>query len=61
MRYLYTLMKREDLKILICPYCHGELEIEVRKEEKEEIVEGLLKCKSCDRKYEIREGIPIML
>lgn len=54
-------MKKEHVKILICPYCHGELELEIFKEEGEEILEGILKCKNCGKEYEIKEGIPKMI
>ena len=61
MPYLYNIMKKEHVKILICPYCHGELELEIFKEEGEEILEGILKCKNCGKEYEIKEGIPKMI
>jgi uncharacterized protein len=41
------------LEILVCPKCKGELEH--RAEENE------LRCPRCRLRYEIREGIPIML
>ena len=54
-------MKKEHIKLLICPYCHGELELTIIKEENGDIIEGILKCKSCGKEYEIKEGIPKML
>ena len=39
------------LEILACPACHGDFEL---KDEK-------LCCKSCHRRYPIRDGIPILL
>ena len=54
-------MKREHIDILICPYCHGKLELKVLKEENGEIMEGILKCTECGKEYEIKEGIPRML
>jgi uncharacterized protein YbaR (Trm112 family) len=41
------------LEILVCPKCKGELEY---RREQEELV-----CHHCKLRYEIREGIPIML
>ncbi|MGH7507646.1 MAG: Trm112 family protein [Longimicrobiales bacterium] len=41
------------LEILVCPKCKGELEY--RPEEQE------LRCSTCRLRYEIRDGIPIML
>jgi uncharacterized protein YbaR (Trm112 family) len=43
------------LDILVCPKCKGELEYEVDGE-----AEALL-CHLCALRYEIDEGIPIML
>ncbi|RLD42227.1 MAG: Trm112 family protein [Bacteroidetes bacterium] len=54
-------MKKEHIKLLICPYCHGELELTITKEKNDEIIEGSLKCKNCGKEYEIKEGIPKML
>ena len=41
------------LEILVCPQCKGELEY--RQQEAE------LVCNKCRLRYEIRDGIPIML
>ncbi|MBI3920012.1 MAG: Trm112 family protein [Armatimonadetes bacterium] len=41
------------LEILACPDCKGDIELW---EEKERLV-----CKSCGKRYPIRDGIPIML
>jgi uncharacterized protein len=41
------------LDILVCPKCKGDLEY--RSEENE------LVCGSCRLRYEVRDGIPIML
>ncbi len=43
------------LEILACPKCKGELEYRAGEEE-----EALL-CHACRLKYEVDEGIPIML
>lgn len=48
------------MEILACPVCKGDLELTVEKEE-DEVLEGTLRCKSCNNKYEIREGIPNLL
>jgi uncharacterized protein len=41
------------LEILVCPKCKGELEY---RETESELV-----CHACRLRYEIRDGIPIML
>ena len=45
------MIDQELLNILACPACKGEVELK-----NERIV-----CRSCGRKYPIRDGIPIML
>ena len=44
---------KELLKILACPKCKGDLEYI---EEPESLV-----CKKCDKVYEIKDGIPILI
>lgn len=44
---------KELLEILVCPKCKGELEYRPDDEE--------LVCPRCRLRYEIRDGIPIML
>jgi uncharacterized protein len=41
------------LEILVCPRCKGELEYRVDPE--------ALDCHACRLRYEVRDGIPIML
>jgi len=53
-------MKRDLMKILCCPVCKGDLELEVR-EEDEEIITGELICQKCNVIYPIKEGIPNLL
>ena len=43
------------LEILVCPKCKGELEYKVDGEQ-----EALL-CHTCGLRYEVDDGIPIML
>ena len=43
----------ELLAILVCPKCKGDLEYRE--------AESALDCHACQLRYEIREGIPIML
>jgi uncharacterized protein len=41
------------LEILVCPRCRGELEHRVEPES--------LDCGACRLRYEVRDGIPVML
>jgi uncharacterized protein len=41
------------LEILVCPKCRGQLEYRE--------AEASLDCPACRLRYEIRDGIPIML
>jgi uncharacterized protein YbaR (Trm112 family) len=43
----------ELLAVLVCPKCKGELEYHE--------VDSVLICHACRLRYEIRDGIPIML
>lgn len=57
-------MNPKFLSIIRCPEidCHGDLEIIERTEEHAgQIVKGTLECQSCQKKYRIRDGFPILL
>jgi uncharacterized protein YbaR (Trm112 family) len=54
-------MKKEIVKILCCPTCKGDLNLEVKKEEKGEIITGTFTCTSCRCTYPIIDGIPDLL
>jgi uncharacterized protein len=41
------------LAILVCPACHGKLELSAEGER--------LRCGDCGRSYPIEDGIPVML
>jgi uncharacterized protein len=47
------MLKKELLEILCCPKCKGELEYQEKND--------VLKCTSCGKKYEVKDGIPILL
>jgi len=49
------------LEILRCPVCRGELTLDRRTSEGEEIVEGTLRCPVCKVDYPISDGIPDLL
>lgn len=54
-------MRRDLMEILACPMCKGELELSVRKEDPQEILEGELRCPRCSEAYPIEDGIPNLL
>lgn len=54
-------MKRDLMEILACPVCKGELSLTVSQEDGDEIVEGSLRCESCDETYPIEDTIPNLL
>jgi uncharacterized protein len=44
---------KQLLEILVCPKCRGELDYRES--------EQALDCRQCRLRYEVRDGIPIML
>jgi uncharacterized protein YbaR (Trm112 family) len=54
-------MKKDILDILCCPKCRGELDLNIIKEEKGDIIEGKLTCKKCKSFFSIVDGIPNLL
>ena len=53
-------MKNWILDLLSCPYCTSELSHDSSSTEKidDDIIEGLILCSSCDRRFPITNGIP---
>jgi len=54
-------MKKDMLDILCCPTCKSDLKLDVKKEEKGEIITGTFSCKKCKCTYSIEDGIPDLL
>ncbi|MCU0861458.1 MAG: methytransferase partner Trm112 [Methanomassiliicoccales archaeon] len=55
-------MKRSLMEILACPKCkHHPLDLKVTKEEKGEVLEGVITCSRCRIDYPIEDAIPNML
>ena len=50
-------MKESSLDILCCPSCRGDLELKSAKKNADEIIEGVLVCTKCGKKYPIKGGI----
>ncbi len=59
---LERMMKKDLVDILACPACkHHPLELQVEREDAEEVVEGKLVCHGCKAVYVIEDGIPNLL
>ncbi len=55
-------MKPSLMEILACPKCKFHpLRLKVTKEEKGEVLEGVITCPRCGIDYPIEDGIPNML
>ena len=53
--------KKDIIDILCCPTCKGDLELEIKIDEKEEIITGVFTCMKCKNIYTIEDGIPNLL
>ncbi|PSP46993.1 hypothetical protein BRC75_10995 [Halobacteriales archaeon QH_7_69_31] len=49
------------MDVLCCPLDKSDLELEVDREDDEEILEGRLVCVDCGEAYPIEDGIPNLL
>ena len=54
-------MKPRLVKMLACPDCHSDLDLDATERSEDEIVEGTLRCQGCRRTFQITRGIPRML
>jgi len=54
-------MKKDMLDILCCPTCKGDLIIDIKKEDEDDVLEGSFTCKKCKVIYPIEDGIPNLL
>ena len=54
-------MKRYLIKQIVCIKCKSNLAIKVFAEENKEILDGILSCKKCEKKYFIINGVPRLL
>ncbi|MEA3253943.1 MAG: methytransferase partner Trm112 [Chloroflexota bacterium] len=54
-------MKKDLMKILVCPVCKGALRLDVDEQEGEEVVTGSLYCAECQHSYPIVDRIPNLL
>jgi len=54
-------MKQKTIEKLCCPFDKHDLQLQIfSKNIDHDIIEGLLTCASCNRKYPIIYGVPIL-
>ncbi|MEO3402614.1 Trm112 family protein [Mucilaginibacter sp. CAU 1740] len=54
-------MQLKTINKLCCPFDKSDLDLQVlAKDTEQNIIEGILTCTSCQRKYPIVYGVPIM-
>ena len=54
-------MRQSTIDKLCCPFDKADLHLQViSKDIEENIIEGILSCKTCNRYYPIVKGVPIM-
>ncbi len=51
-------MKKNLMKILVCPEDKGNLDLEIIEGSEKEIREGILTCEECRKQYKIVHGVP---
>jgi len=49
------------MRILACPVCKGDLQLNIDRQEREEVVSGSLYCPRCRYSYPIVDTIPNLL
>ena len=49
------------MKVLACPVCKGELELNIESENEDEVITGSLYCRRCQTAYPIVDTIPNLL
>jgi len=54
-------MKHRLMEYIVCPVCAGPLDVRAGKMEEAELMDGNLRCRSCNRDYPIIRGVPRLL
>lgn len=54
-------MKRQILNILCCPKCKQALTLMEKEVVKDEVIDGVLDCSSCQSSFKIMNGVPRMI
>jgi SAM-dependent methyltransferase len=51
-------MLLHSIDYFCCPACSGDLELRAEKQTEAEVVQGILECLCCQRRFEINDGLP---
>jgi len=54
-------MRKDILRFLCCPICHGNLKLTAQGTSNDVVLSGILECDLCNKAYKIRNGIPDFL
>lgn len=54
-------MKKQFIKMLVCPMCHHELTWNIVDESETRVINAQVACTSCHEKYEVRDEIAVFL
>jgi SAM-dependent methyltransferase len=54
-------MNIKVLNLVVCPECGGDFHLEVLSENSAHIIDGILRCDDCGKKYPIIDGVPRLL
>lgn len=54
-------MRLDSMDYFCCPACTGDLHLTVEKQTETEVVKGILECLSCERHFQINDGLPNLI
>lgn len=54
-------MQLQSMDYLCCPGCHGKLQLTIEKQREAEVTQGELQCLACNRRFEIKNGLPNLI
>lgn len=54
-------MRIDSMDYLCCPACNGELRLTIEKQTESEVVQGILDCLGCERRFGIKDGLPNLI
>jgi len=54
-------MKKDNLNIICCPVCKGDMKLQVIKTSKDDVIEGTMRCEQCSNRYFIWNGTAFLV